>query len=287
MRMKLSFFFVLSAAFHALVLALPVYRTEAEKEKLLPVTIVALAEPKVAWTPQPERSRQKNPILHPKPLPPVVTSEGVEAKAAEAASFARVSDQVPAAAQRLKGASVPDAPEANPEPPPLEAPWLEDSEQAFAVEAFARRDSTAVQRNTIADVGPGTANKNEQATAKEAAGAAAPPPVEIAAARDIAKALPKRAAAPLSSPRYSHNPPPQYPESARRDGSEGTVFLAVLIDAQGKPRKIEISQSSGTPSLDEAATKSVRGWRFHPARQGERAVESWVKIPIVFQLARR
>lgn len=84
---------------------------------------------------------------------------------------------------------------------------------------------------------------------------------------------------------YVHNPKPEYPERARREGWEGTVLLRVLVDQEGKSRRIEVSHSSGFETLDRAAIEAVKLWRFHPARYGERKVESWVKIPIIFRLA--
>lgn len=84
---------------------------------------------------------------------------------------------------------------------------------------------------------------------------------------------------------YAHNPKPLYPERARREGWEGTVLLRVLVDQEGKSKWIEMSRSSGFGSLDAAAVETVKRWRFYPARYGERRIESWVKIPIIFRLS--
>ena len=83
---------------------------------------------------------------------------------------------------------------------------------------------------------------------------------------------------------YAQNPKPEYPERARREGWEGTVLLRVLVNPQGKPDRVDVSRSSGFESLDRAAIETVKGWRFHPARYGERQVESWIQVPIVFTL---
>lgn len=84
---------------------------------------------------------------------------------------------------------------------------------------------------------------------------------------------------------YAHTPKPAYPEEARKAGWQGTVILGVLVNVGGKPEKIEIKGSSGYAPLDRAAVEGLKRWLFRPARYGERAVESWVKIPVVFQLA--
>ncbi|MBI4527309.1 MAG: energy transducer TonB [Deltaproteobacteria bacterium] len=89
----------------------------------------------------------------------------------------------------------------------------------------------------------------------------------------------------LARPSYTHNPKPEYPERARREGWQGTVLLRVLVDEKGNSKSIEVNRSSGFEALDHAAIQTVTRWRFSPARYGERRVESWVRIPIVFRLA--
>jgi TonB family protein len=84
---------------------------------------------------------------------------------------------------------------------------------------------------------------------------------------------------------YRDTPRPEYPESARRDGREGRVLLRVLVDDQGRSRQVEINSSSGNEALDRAAAEAMRRWRFHPARQGDKPVESWLRVPIEFRLA--
>ena len=89
----------------------------------------------------------------------------------------------------------------------------------------------------------------------------------------------------LTQARYRDAPRPDYPESARREGREGRVLLRVLVDDQGQSKKVEINISSGSDALDRAATEAIRRWRFHPARDGDKPVESWLRIPIEFHLA--
>ncbi len=83
---------------------------------------------------------------------------------------------------------------------------------------------------------------------------------------------------------YSYNPKPEYPDSARREGKEGRVILRVLVDERGRSRSVEVDRSSGNAALDQAAVTAVQHWRFSPARSGDTPVETWVKIPIDFQL---
>lgn len=83
---------------------------------------------------------------------------------------------------------------------------------------------------------------------------------------------------------YAYNPTPEYPERARREGREGTVLLRVLVDEEGGSRLLEVNRSSGFEPLDKAAVETVRRWRFHPARYGDKRVEAWVNVPIIFRL---
>jgi protein TonB len=48
---------------------------------------------------------------------------------------------------------------------------------------------------------------------------------------------------------------------------------------------VEINRSSGSEALDRAAAEAIKRWRFIPARYGDKAVESWIRIPIEFRLA--
>ena len=88
----------------------------------------------------------------------------------------------------------------------------------------------------------------------------------------------------LAKPNYLKNPPPAYPETARRLGQEGLVVLAVNVSRDGAPDSVEIKQSSGYALLDESAVKAVKRWKFQPAKIGSLSIESKVEIPIRYQL---
>jgi periplasmic protein TonB len=89
----------------------------------------------------------------------------------------------------------------------------------------------------------------------------------------------------LTQARYRDTPQPHYPDSARREGKEGRVLLRVLVDEQGKTKAIEVNTSSGHDLLDRAATDAIKNWRFVPARVGGKPIETWVNVPIEFQLS--
>jgi len=83
---------------------------------------------------------------------------------------------------------------------------------------------------------------------------------------------------------YLRNPAPPYPPLARRMGEEGKVLLRVLVNAQGTADSVEIRTSSGSERLDDSAQRTVRNWKFIPAKRGDAAVQSWVLVPIIFKL---
>ena len=102
-------------------------------------------------------------------------------------------------------------------------------------------------------------------------------------------APPASARAPLVVPPsfdadYLHNPTPRYPPAAARLRESGRVLLSVAVNAAGLPERVEISTSSGSPRLDQAALETVRRWRFVPARQGDQPIAATVTVPLVFRL---
>lgn len=80
------------------------------------------------------------------------------------------------------------------------------------------------------------------------------------------------------------NPPPAYPELARRKGFEGVVVLRVSVSDSGEAMAVVLASSSGHDLLDERAIETVRRWRFEPARSGGRPVPGLVLVPIAFLL---
>lgn len=86
---------------------------------------------------------------------------------------------------------------------------------------------------------------------------------------------------------YLNNPPPTYPSFAQRQGWEGKVILRVRVLSNGKPGSVELKQSSGRKTLDEAALEVVKSWTFAPAKRGNTPIDGWATVPIEFKLASR
>ena len=77
---------------------------------------------------------------------------------------------------------------------------------------------------------------------------------------------------------------PKYLEIAQEAGIEGTVVVQVFVDDKGRVKETVILKGIPITGLDEAATEAIRGVRFRPAKQRERAVGVWISIPVNFRL---
>ncbi|MFC1620383.1 energy transducer TonB [Candidatus Neomarinimicrobiota bacterium] len=76
----------------------------------------------------------------------------------------------------------------------------------------------------------------------------------------------------------------KYPSIAREAGIEGTVVIQAFINDRGVVTETVIAKGLPGTGLDEAAVKAIRGTRFKPAKQRDRAVGVWLTIPIMFKL---
>ncbi|WP_445190632.1 TonB family protein [Sphingobium sp. HWE2-09] len=79
--------------------------------------------------------------------------------------------------------------------------------------------------------------------------------------------------------------PPRYPVESRRKHEQGTVVLTLILAVDGGVESIVVSQSSGSPRLDEAARDAVKGWRWKPTIRGGQPVrvKGVVEIPFILR----
>ena len=75
-----------------------------------------------------------------------------------------------------------------------------------------------------------------------------------------------------------HCPDYSDPESASDGSTEGTVRVRVEFDAQGSVTGVEIIQSSGNASLDQAVLEAAMSWEFDTNGQGGSVI---VESPLV------
>ncbi len=85
------------------------------------------------------------------------------------------------------------------------------------------------------------------------------------------------------APTFKTKIEPKYPDQARRDGIEGTVQLEILIDKNGRVRKVKVLKSPGG-GLERAAIAAVSRSKFNPGIINGKAVPVKIKIPYRFVL---
>jgi len=76
---------------------------------------------------------------------------------------------------------------------------------------------------------------------------------------------------------------PEYPEIARRAGVEGTVWVKILVDKEGKAEKAVLMKSDNE-IFNESAIKAALGWVFTPAMMNNGPVRVWAAVPFRFKL---
>ena len=87
------------------------------------------------------------------------------------------------------------------------------------------------------------------------------------------------------APEIIENCLPEYPELARRAGITGSVWINVLIDAEGKVRDVKIAKASESKAgFEEAAVTAAYKTVWKPAISNKQPVAVWVTYQIVFKL---
>jgi protein TonB len=76
---------------------------------------------------------------------------------------------------------------------------------------------------------------------------------------------------------------PQYPFEMRRAGIEGQVVVGFIVDSKGMVREAYPVRSTHR-EFEAAAVAAVSKWRFRPGKKGGRAVNTKMRIPIVFSI---
>ncbi|MGB5158265.1 MAG: energy transducer TonB [Desulfobacterales bacterium] len=85
-------------------------------------------------------------------------------------------------------------------------------------------------------------------------------------------------------PLYKVNPPPAYPQDARKRGFEGIVILSIFVDESGRVKNLSVFTSSGYRTLDDSALKAVKNWLFEPGMKSNKKASMWIRVPIRFEL---
>lgn len=85
-------------------------------------------------------------------------------------------------------------------------------------------------------------------------------------------------------PKPRRNIKSEYPKGSRQRGEQGNVVLEIRVNESGTVEDVKVVGSSGFSELDSAAVKAARSARFVPAKSGEKAVTSTVRLTLAFKL---
>lgn len=122
-------------------------------------------------------------------------------------------------------------------------------------------------------------------SARPAVAVPAPPaPPSAAEPKGVPVAAPAPVAEVFVPPAFRVRQEPAYPERARRAGAAGVVGVRIVLDASGAVRQVELTASSGSRLLDEAALAAARASTFEPATRNRAPVESEAVANYRFEL---
>jgi periplasmic protein TonB len=76
---------------------------------------------------------------------------------------------------------------------------------------------------------------------------------------------------------------PEYPEIAKRAGITGKVFIKVLVDKEGRPKKAVVIKSD-SELFNQAAMEAAMKSAFTPALQNQHPIAVWIVLPYRFTL---
>jgi protein TonB len=77
----------------------------------------------------------------------------------------------------------------------------------------------------------------------------------------------------------------KFPTIARKSGVECTVIAKVLVSKEGVSRDVEILKlTQPEMGFEEEAISAIKKVKWKPARQRDRAISTWVSIPVHFRL---
>jgi len=76
---------------------------------------------------------------------------------------------------------------------------------------------------------------------------------------------------------------PEYPALARDAGIEGRVVAEAVIDEEGRVTEARIVRSP-SPVFDEPVLRALRASLFYPAKQRDKPVRSFIRVPYEFYL---
>ena len=80
------------------------------------------------------------------------------------------------------------------------------------------------------------------------------------------------------------NAAPVYPEEAMKNGLQGTVYVKILVDTEGRVKDAVIAKSDGE-IFNQASIDAAKQFQFTPAMKEGKPVSVWVVVPFKYKLA--
>jgi len=110
------------------------------------------------------------------------------------------------------------------------------------------------------------------------------PAAAVATKGEVLAVVPAPVAEVFVAPSFLSRQEPAYPERARRAGAEGVVGVRIALAADGSVRAVELTRSSGSRLLDEAALAAARASTFTPASRNRMSVAAEAEASYRFEL---
>jgi bla regulator protein BlaR1 len=86
----------------------------------------------------------------------------------------------------------------------------------------------------------------------------------------------------VTAPKLIYAPDPEFTEKARKANYRGVCVLSLIVNAQGKPEKVQVVRHLGM-GLDQKAIEAVQQYKFTPALLHEKPVAVEVHIEVNFR----
>jgi len=87
----------------------------------------------------------------------------------------------------------------------------------------------------------------------------------------------------IRPPEARHQPDPIFPDSERKSGKEGRVYLHFVVDDQGAVHFPTVDEAS-SPEFAQSAVEAVKKWMFKPAQLNGQPVAVLITVDLSFKL---
>lgn len=150
----------------------------------------------------------------------------------------------------------------------LSAQLLAAANEALDVDDFeaVSKYSALVKRLNVDRKGLATLNANAKAKKETIAATAKSEAEKAEAEKLLAEAEAKPEPVKIIPAKIISREAPRYPSRALKTNTEGWVQVSFTINTKGIPSNVSVVESEPKGIFDSAAVKSVKKWRFSPAR---------------------